>query len=163
MKNTYQYNAGLQKSTGEIIYSRARHDFYETTDQTGYVDGGAHYFRGSGVEPIVIELSLSPAELYNDWNHRIDLYGRIDTNRLKDYPEFIRVVPNEEVENQEDFEYKKKYATWNTYGKDGLGIRKQVMLTDCDTDHLEAILDTQNHIGGNVGNMIHSILSDRNS
>jgi hypothetical protein len=160
----YQYLAGLQESTGEIIYSRARHDFRNTSDSQGYVDGGNDYFRGSGVKLIMIELSISPAELYEDWNKEMGKYGFAIKNKngkLIQSPEFIRIVPTEEFEDKKSFEYKKKYFTWGTYGKNGDQPRKVKMLTELDTDHLEAILDTQSHISPETRLIIESILEDR--
>lgn len=59
----YQYSAGLQEQTGEIIYSRSRHDFRKTKDLAGFVDGGMDYFRASGLKHIIIELTVDPATI----------------------------------------------------------------------------------------------------
>jgi len=164
-KQTYQYLAGLQESTGEIIYSRSRHDFRKTKDSNGFVDGGLDYFRASGLKCIVIELDVNPATLMDDWNYRHDKYGiaRTYTNGgfLIDAPGFIRIVPEGEYEDKESFEYKKKYFTWGTYGPKGDQPRKTVMLTECETSHLTAILTTQTHISPETRKIIQSILSDR--
>jgi len=161
----YQYLAGLQESTGEIIYSRARHDFRNTSDSKGYVDGGNDYFRGSGVKLIVIELNVSPSELYEDWNNGTNKYGfatkYAKSGMIIEAPEFIRIVPEKELEDKKSFEYKKKYFTWGTYGVNGDQPRKVKMLTELDTDHLQAILDTQSHISPETRQIIESILKDR--
>jgi hypothetical protein len=164
---TYQYLAGLQNSTGEIVYSRAIHDCRDTTDKSAYVDGGNEVFssgwnlNGEKLVPIVIELAVSPAELFNDWNKNINFYGIIP-NYLNPPPEFIRIVPNKEYENRTTFEYSKKYLIWGTYGKDGKGPYKRKMLTELETDHLKSILITEkSHISLKCYNIISAILKDR--
>jgi hypothetical protein len=160
MNKTYQYIAGLQESTGEIIYSRARHDYRQTTDSSCFVDGGLDYFRhgwdatkGPPLKQVVIELEVSPAALYNDWNNRKDKFGKTHISE-------VRIVPPEEYEDRQSFAFKKKYSQWGTLGKDGLGPRRQVMLSECQSDHLQAILDTQN-VGPEARAIIRSILADR--
>ena len=154
MSKKYQYLAGLQESTGEIIYSRARHDFIKTTDNQGFIDGGTDYCRHSGVKLIVIESEVSPAVLQDDWDFARDIYGRLN---IKD----ATIVSKENYEDRESFEYEKKYATWGTYGRDGKGPRKTIMLVDAESSHLRAILDTQNHISSETRLVIESILKDR--
>ena len=80
---------------GDIMYSRARHDWRTCSCGTGesgdhvlgiFVDGGFNYLRfgwnekvfpDGRPEPIEIEVDASPLEIYNDWNKRIDKLGRI--------------------------------------------------------------------------------------
>lgn len=56
---------------------------------------------------------------------------------------------------------------WGTYGKSGREPLKYVYLTDCEDDHLKAILKTQKQVyrysmnGWCVADMIHAILADR--
>lgn len=155
---TYQYLAGLQESTGEIIYSRANHDFIQTTDGQGFMDGGqlGLYNRHSGLKIVVIDLPVSYGEAYDDWNNRTDKYGRINPEDAKN----IRIVPKEEWIDRKSFEFK-KYTLWGTYGKDSKGPKRTKCLCDCETDHLQAILDTQTHIGNETRQIIQSILADR--
>lgn len=159
----YQYLAGLQESTGEIIYSRARHDFISTTDGLNSVDGGQDYFRqvwdnskSKPLKQVVIELEISPAQLYDDWNYARNEFGRTSIDKVK-------IVPENELEDKDSFEYRKKYLMWGTYGKEGKGPRRMIMLaTDAETDHLIKILETQGHISGETRKIIESILKDRN-
>lgn len=52
-------------------------------------------------------------------------------------------------EDEEDwFEKVRNTFTWGSFGKDGKGPKKQIKLKDLDTDHIEAILETQWHIKG---------------
>lgn len=40
------------------------------------------------------------------------------------------------------------YFKWNSYGKNGTGPKKEITLCEMDTEHILAILDTQQHIKG---------------
>lgn len=169
MNNKYQYFASLQESTGEILYSRATHDCRSTTNGDAYIDGGNDYYRAGWTKErpkqVIIELSVSPARLYNDWNTGEDKYGFAHTYTKNGLvigaPEFIRIVPAEEYEDRKSFAFKKKYAQWGTLGKDGRGPRRQVMLSECETDHLKSILETQSHISPELSLIIQDILKDR--
>jgi len=156
MKN-YQYIAGLNKKTGEIIYSRAQHDFI-TDSEGNFMDGGqlSPYFRYSGLTPIVIELPYSYGAAYDDWNYRINKLGKISPEEAKN----VKIIPKEEQIDKNSSEFK-KYTLWGTYGIDGKGPRKTKCLCECDTSHLIAILDTQSHIVEETRGIIKSILKDR--
>lgn len=70
---------------GEIIYSRARHDFTTCSCGAISIDGGFDYTKICAATDIdmdkltkhEIELPISRAELYRDWNLSKDRYGRI--------------------------------------------------------------------------------------
>lgn len=154
-----QIIAGLQKSTGEIIYSRAHHDYVSTTDGGGFLDGGqtGPYIRHSGVKIIIIELDVSAGELYDDWNYSRNKYGRI----LPEDAKSVKIVPKEEIMDRASFEFRKHTATWGTYGINGDQPRQEKNLVLCDTDHLLAILRTQGHASAEIKAIIASILLDR--
>lgn len=161
MSTKYQYTAGLQESTGEIIYSRAHHDMRYTTWGNCFVDGGQDYFRsgwdsskGPPLKQIVIELDVGPDVIFDDWNYERNQYGITHIDK-------VRIVPESEYEDKTSFEYKKKYFTWGTYGPKGDQPRKTILLANADTDHLKAILTTQIHIGPETTEIIKSILKDR--
>ena len=64
---------------------------------------------------------------------------------------------------KDPFEKIVKRFLWGTYGKSGTGKFKWVLLVDCDTDHLKAILETQIHIrGGIIEKIVKHILKERN-
>jgi hypothetical protein len=51
---------------------------------------------------------------------------------------------------------------WGTYGKDGKGPLKFVLLVNCETDHLQAILRTERwHLDKNYDDAICAILWKR--
>lgn len=153
----YQYIAGLDKRTGEIIYSRAQHDCIFSSSG-GMMDGGqlGPYTRHGGVEIIIIELPISYGEVYDDWDRCFDKYGKISAEEAKN----IKIVPKEEQidRSSEDFG---KYKLWGTYGIDGKGPRKHKCIVDLDTDHLLAILETQGHIGEEYRKIIRGVLENR--
>lgn len=165
-----QIQALKNKLTGEIIYSRARHDFRQFSDESGFIDGGFDYFRcGSNglnnMEKVVVEINTDAGKLYEDWANGGNRFGIAVTYTpagIKiEAPELIRVVPKEEWEDFDSFGYKKQCLIWGTYGPKGDQPKKMIALIHADTDHLEAILKTQIHIGDDTRKTIQSILSDR--
>lgn len=154
---TYQIIAGLNEKTGEVIYSRAQHDFI-TDSQKNFIDGGqlSSYYRISGLKKIIIELNVDYGTLYDDWNYKRDQYGRTTIDKVK-------IVPESEILDRKSFEFKKQSLIWGTYGKNGDQSRKTICLINAETDHLEAILKTQTHIGLETKEIIKSILVDRKS
>lgn len=66
---------------GDIVYSRARHDMRGCNCGEVAIDGGFDYnkicFRTSPPKRVEIEVNATKAELYNDWNNRIDDFGLI--------------------------------------------------------------------------------------
>lgn len=53
------------KSTNEILYSRSRHDFRESSDKSVFIDGGRDYSRIGGSFDNFVKLKLNPYELLN--------------------------------------------------------------------------------------------------
>ena len=47
---------GVQGRSGEVIFSRYRHDYRTTADGTAWCDGGRDYFRGDGGEAVELRL-----------------------------------------------------------------------------------------------------------
>jgi hypothetical protein len=65
-------------SCGDVIYSRARHDFYSCKCGEASIDGGFDYMRimaEKGYEPIEIDIDVTEEDLYDDWNKGIDKFG----------------------------------------------------------------------------------------
>ena len=65
---------------GDIIYSRAPHDFRYCSCGSIFVDGGHEYFKYGGspnaeCETTEIDVDVSLTSLYDDWNHMRDNYG----------------------------------------------------------------------------------------
>lgn len=65
---------------------------------------------------------------------------------------------------------KKRELLWGTYGRGGVEHcagtcpehqLRWKKLTDCDTEHLQAILRTQRHIPADYTSAIHAILTER--
>ena len=54
------------------------------------------------------------------------------------------------VTTKDDFELVRAAFTWGTYGKDGKQSRTEIKLKDMTTEHIQAILKTQQHIKGGV-------------
>jgi hypothetical protein len=70
----------------DTIYSRARHDFRSCTCGAVAIDGGRDYTKVSGSEFTSLDLDLgelTAAQLYQDWNKRIDKLGLIKEKRKK--------------------------------------------------------------------------------
>jgi ribosomal protein S27E len=63
---------------GDIVFSRANHDYRTCTCEKVAIDGGFEYTKVSGiVEPFKLKIVQNKTELYNDWNNRTDKYGLI--------------------------------------------------------------------------------------
>ena len=54
---------GIKANNGEIIYSRCRHDYRESSDGSVFIDGGRDYTRHGGGE--LVELKIINGELCN--------------------------------------------------------------------------------------------------
>lgn len=54
------------------------------------------------------------------------------------------------VTTQDEFNIVREYFTWGTYGKDGKQPKTYVKLKDMTAEHLQAVLDTQQHIRGSI-------------
>lgn len=65
---------------GQLIYSRARHDFHWCKCKTVAIDGGFDYVKVVGygkIEDVYIP-DMTKGMLYDDWNMAKDKYGWID-------------------------------------------------------------------------------------
>ena len=70
---------------GDLIFSRANHDFRSCTCGDTSVDGGFSSYGGRILykpenkfpKMIEIEVKATKRELYDDWNHRKNKYGLI--------------------------------------------------------------------------------------
>jgi hypothetical protein len=75
---------------GYTIYSRAPHDFITCPCGNIFMDGGQEGFYRSGSVfndtsvDITLNLSVSPDELYNDWNKGINDLGKIKDETFTD-------------------------------------------------------------------------------
>lgn len=47
---------GAKAASGEIIFSRFRHDFRKSADETAMADGGREYYRGFGPKPVFLKV-----------------------------------------------------------------------------------------------------------
>lgn len=65
----------------DIIYSRARHDMRACSCEDTTIDGGFDYckvgFIDATPEIVQLDLEVTKAELYHDWNTGTDKYGII--------------------------------------------------------------------------------------
>lgn len=70
------------KHCGDIIYSRARHDFRSCSCGKVVIDGGFDYKRilaekSSDFEELPLVVDVTKQELYDDWSKGIDEFGLI--------------------------------------------------------------------------------------
>lgn len=144
----------LKTPSGEILVSRANYNFVSSEDGKSFIDGGqGDYFRYAGGEIIRIELDVNLGQLYDDWNRRFDKYCSFD---IKD----VKIVPKDQWEDRESFEWKKKEATWGSRGKDGKGELVYKRLIELETEHLLAIWALP-YVSTTTIEIIDSILEDR--
>lgn len=64
------------------------------------------------------------------------------------------------LEDTDPLETIKEKLVWGTYGKDGKGPFKYVLVKNCENDHLKMILK-QSNLGAIYKTVINSILEDR--
>lgn len=67
----------------DTVYSRARHDMRFCRCGAVSIDGGQDgYIRISGTSEIIkIDVDVTKAQLYQDWNKRIDKHGLIKSKK----------------------------------------------------------------------------------
>ena len=73
------------------------------------------------------------------------------------------VAPAEEMSVYEDAPHDiiRTALAWGTLGKDGKGPREWRVIADLDTDHIQDILDTQQHIRATVRSIMQNELNYR--
>jgi hypothetical protein len=80
-------NAVRCRECGDIIYSRARHDFHACGCGKSIIDGGFDYVKTMWSTPfgpperLTIQVEATKRELLDDWDTGRDRYGRISANR----------------------------------------------------------------------------------
>ena len=67
---------------GDIIYSRATHDFHYCSCNNVFIDGGFEYSRIGAKDldsltQLEIDINTTKNELYKDWSKSIDKFGII--------------------------------------------------------------------------------------
>ena len=81
-------------SCKDVIYSRARHDYNKCSCGEVAVDGGFDYlkfaFKTQLPEQRRVNIDVSKRELYDDWNNKIDKYGKIETSSKQSIPKKSR-------------------------------------------------------------------------
>lgn len=65
------------------------------------------------------------------------------------------------ISTDNSFDIIRKYFCWGTRGKDGKQPIKYVALMSLESDHIQAILDTQKHITKEVRNLFETELEYR--
>lgn len=66
------------------------------------------------------------------------------------------------VYSNDPHEKKREFFLWGTYGKSGDGALKRIALKDLTTEHVEAIIETQEHLQGHILQMFKEELKFRN-
>lgn len=75
-------------SCGDIVFSRANHDFRRCTCGECAIDGGFEYTKtvgASAIKPFMLKIVQTKQELYNDWNTGEDKYGLIKNKVYRRY------------------------------------------------------------------------------
>jgi len=67
---------------------------------------------------------------------------------LGNFEDFIDLSEVTSEDEDDWFERVRETFTWNSYGKDGKGPKKEILLKNLEEEHIEAILETQWHIQG---------------
>ena len=87
----------------------------------------------------------------HDYRSHLDANG--NTYAVDGGSEYLRrITPGDHVntsimlDEQQPFSVVREHMKWGSYGKDGKSQRRMLSLGEMDTDHIEAILETQKHI-----------------
>lgn len=73
-------------SCGDIVFSRANHDYRSCTCGKCAIDGGFEYIKTVGAcIPFKLKIVQTKQELYNDWNTGEDKYGLIKNKVYRRY------------------------------------------------------------------------------
>lgn len=125
----------------KFIFSRTRHD-YRTWNGV-FIDGGQPWInsiccRTNSKSPLVwVEIEGITADcLVNDWNLGTDNYG---IESIKD----VKILSKSKWPKINFFKWKIDNAVWGVYNSDLQSVTYK-LLKDLTSDHLKAILETQN-------------------
>lgn len=143
------------------VFSVSHYDYRSTTGLCA--DGGQpglQNYAGYGrytKEPVWIELpNVTFADLVNDYqfNTRNRQYGIHPIGE-------VRILDKSEIPNTDSFEWQVENACWGTNGPKGDRPTKYVLLKDCESDHLKAIIANCPHARGMTFHIIERILQQR--
>lgn len=94
-------NAIKCSDCGDLIFSRARHDFHYCTCGNTAVDGGFEYTKVShkGVMPMIskLHIDVTKQELMDDWNSGKDKFGVIKQLTPKQKTDKVSIVKGKKV------------------------------------------------------------------
>lgn len=77
---------------GDVIISRAQHDFHYCSCDSVAIDGGDSYMRclykeGAKFKMATIDIPYTSKQLYDDWNWRKDKLGSFKLEEIKIVPD----------------------------------------------------------------------------
>lgn len=87
----------------DIIFSRANHDYRSCSCGKLAVDGGFSSYGGRVIGAFdkasraTLEVDATQRELYDDWNHRKDQFGRLKEGEGNKKTKVLSVTPPEEM------------------------------------------------------------------
>jgi hypothetical protein len=114
-----EVNAAKCPTCGDLIFSRANHDFHECSCGEIAIDGGFNYVRMAfkTVRPEIVKIYVDATrdELYDDWNHRKNKWGTIKAPQKNfDRTNKVKEVKNPLLSNSKKTKGKKHMAKKNT-------------------------------------------------
>jgi len=106
---------------GDVIYSRAGHDFRRCSCTAVAIDGGFSYTRIVGnredFEGAYFLLPVSKAELYEDWNSGTDKFGKISKGDQVDI-DFFTLKKSLEMHKEAEVQHDEKKAEVRAVNKE---------------------------------------------
>lgn len=145
------------------VFSVSHYDYLRADDGT-MADGGqpglqnyAGYTRASNKMGWIELPGVNFAELYNDYNESLHKPRKYGIHKLSE----VRILSPEECPDTDSFEWKRENYLWGTNGVKGDKPTTYVRLVDCNTAHLNNILNNCHHIGEKTIKIIQSILEER--
>ena len=142
-----------------FISSIGRHDYVNTDGLM--IDGGipgcgdyAGYNRHNGTLGWA-QVPQTFAELFTDY--RMAVERKYGIWPIKD----VKILEESQYPDTESHEWKMENCVWGTRGKQGSEDFKFIRVVDAETDHLQAILDTQQPLRADIQQIIVEVLEKR--
>jgi len=124
-------------------------------------------------QPVLLSRIKTPdGTILTSW-HRHDYKSHDDANGEQYmidggtayFRSWVNSVPAENLSQSykpDDHEHNRQYSYWGTYGKNGDQPLKYVFVKDMETEHIEAVLETQIHITPYTKKIMEEELKYRN-
>lgn len=142
------------------VFSVGHHDCRVAPDGT-MADGGqaglqdyAGYQRATRPMQWIELPGVTWAELVNDYHRPEGIKRKYGVHKIEE----VRILPDSEIPDIKDIDWKALNFVWGTMGKNGNEPFRYIHLAQANDDHLKAIIHTQPQISADTRKIIRYIL-----